>query len=248
MEKPKEALEQALDELHSSLPELLANAVVTSLEGVAPFLPNKKRITQEIETEISTLKIQCQHGFDHIINAIQNENKERSQELKAFLLERFHSLASPPHFTQAVLKVIAGHSWREALKISLETLETLYLGARTIFEEGRFTDAIEAFTFLSWLESKQYDFWLSLGHSHFHAAHHEKAIHAYQAATHTIPDEAWPHVYSALCFEALGNREEAKICLTEGLEKAKKLSDTELIRALKQKFDEYGQDPIIPIS
>jgi len=238
------ALEKAFEEIYSSLPELLCS----DIEKPSPFPTNKKVVARELEEKIFSLRQKCQDGLQHILDQIGHKEPEKAQEISQLLHEKFDSILTHSMFTFVVLKVVSGQSWREAFSISTDLVDTLYESAKTIFEEGLFQEAASCFTFLSWFDSKEYSFWMALGHSHFHSAEHLLAIKAYVIASQTCPEEAWPHLYSALCFEALGNPEEAAISIQEGIEKAKQHGDKKLILDLQQKLKSYKKEPVEPIS
>ncbi len=238
------ALEKAFEEIHNALPELLC----PSFEEVSSFPKNKKVVERELNDKLAELRQKCREGIRHILGQIAQQDPKKAEALSQSIREKFNSILTPSVFTLIVLKVVAGQSWREAFGISTELLNTLYEQAKIIFEEGRFQEAVSCFIFLSWFDGKQYDFWMALGHSHFHNAEHLLAIKAYKVASKTCAEEAWPHLYSALCFEALGNQDEAKISVQEALEKAKQQGDETVIIDLQKKLEAYKQEPVEPIS
>jgi len=238
------ALEKAFDEIHNALPELLC----PSFEEVSSFPKNKKVIERELNDKLAELRQKCREGVRYILAQIAQQEPKKAKEISELLHEKFNSILTPSIFTLVVLKVVAGQSWREAFGMSTEFLNILYEQAKTIFEGGRFQEAAACFTFLSWFDGKQYDFWMALGHSHFHNAEHLLAIKAYKVASKTCAEEAWPHLYSALCFEALGNQDEAKISVQEALEKAKQQGDETVTIDLQKKLEAYKQEPVEPIS
>jgi len=238
------SLKQAFEEIHNSLPELLCSGP----EKPTPFPKNKKAMIHERKEELLALRLRCQEGLQLIIESMTATDQTQATALSQILHEKFASICNPSIFTLVVLGVVAGKSWREAFKIPKESCNALYEEAKKIFEEGKFQEAISCFIFLTWLDGKQYDFWIALGHSYYHSANHCLAVKAYEIASHTNPNEVWPHIYSALCFEALCNQEEAKESILKGLEKAKQHGDEKLSLALQQKIEKYKQEPITPIS
>ncbi len=257
MESPLTALDQAFEELYASLPELLGQAFVkeAGVQEGAPLLhQSQQRIVHELGIEISALRNRCRRGLqlilEHLHTATDVETAAAVHHLEKELSTKFQSVISSPSFTQIVLRVVSGDTWRESLRISREALDLLYSGARAIFENGRFQEAIECFTFLAWLDARQYDVWMALGHAQFHCAYHEGAISSYGIAAHCLPEESWPHIYSATCFEALGDVERATYCMKEGLrlEKSKFSPDQGLASALERKLEQYRQGTVTPIA
>lgn len=257
METPLHALDRAFEELYTSLPEILGHAFVEEMgaEGTFPLLQqSQQRVVHELGIEISTLRKRCQNGLKLILQELHSmdepEVKNALPILEHDLSSKLHGIISSPSFTQIVLRVVSGETWRESLRLPKECIDLLYKGAKAIFENGRFQDATDCFAFLSWFDARQYDFWMALGHCQFHCANHEAAISSYGVASHCLPEESWPHIYSATCFEALGNFEQASRCLKDGLglEKNKAPLDQELLQALERKMDQYRQGFVAPIS
>jgi tetratricopeptide (TPR) repeat protein len=224
-------------------------------KGSFPLLQqSQQRLVHELGIEISTLRQRCRHGLTLILHQLHSMNDSEITnalpKLEQDLSSKFHGIVASRTFTQTILRVVSGETWRESLRFPKDTIDLLYKGARAIFEDGRFQEATDCFTFLSWFDARQYEFWMALGHSQFHCANHEGAISAYGVASHCLPEESWPHIYSATCFEAIGDFEQASRCIKEGLglEKNKFASDQGLIVALERKIDQYRQGSVTPIS
>lgn len=257
MDAPLHALDQAFEELYAALPEILGRAFTEGKQatGTFPLLQNgKKKLAHELGIEISTLRERCRTGLKLILQQLESlkdpEITASLPRLKDDLRKKFDSLLSSPSFTQIVLRVVSGETWREALRLPRDTIDVLYRGARAVFEDGRFQEAINCFAFLAWFDARQYDFWLALGHSQFHCALHDNAISSYGVAAHCLPEESWPHIYSATCYEALGDVDQALRCLRQGLglEKNKSASDRGLVAAIERKMEQYRQGNVTPIS
>jgi tetratricopeptide (TPR) repeat protein len=257
MEAPVRSLNQAFEELYNSLPEILGHAFVEEMEskGSFPLLrQGQQRLAHELGIEISTLRRRCRNGLKLILQQLHSikdpEAIKDLPQLEHDLSTKLHGITSSPSFTQIVLRVVSGETWRESLRLPKNTIDLLYKGAKAIFEDGRFLEATDCFAFLSWFDARQYDFWMALGHSQFHCANHLGAISAYEVASHCLPEDSWPHIYSATCFEALGEFEQASRCLKVGLdlEKNKSASDRGFLLALERKIDQYRQGSVTPIS
>lgn len=246
MENPSLAFDQAFEEIYAALPSLVGEAL--SEESSEPFPKNPPMLALDVDTEIQTLRKKCSEGVTIILKKLQE--KGTMNQLEKELFEAFSSLSDPSVFTLVILRVVSGQSWREAMKVSTNTLERLFQGAKIVFEEGLFEQAELCFTFLAWFDSKKYEFWMALGHSLFHMAAHEKAVRAYKAASTCFPEDTWPHVFMAACFEAMDDNEEAMASLERGLyhERRKEKPDQELIKSLAKKRDESSRGSNVPIS
>lgn len=246
MEDPSLALEKSFEEIYSALPFLIGEAF--SEERSPSLQLNPYVAGHDISVDIQTFRKKCSDGLIIILRKLQEE--DHLQGVEKELLKAFSSLCDPSKFTMVVLKVVSGKSWREAMKIADETLERLYLGAKSIFEEGFFEQAELSFTFLAWFDSKKYESWLALGHTLYHTSSYERAIHSYRAAMFCAPEESWPHVFMASCFAAVDDNEEAVRSIKEGilLEHRKTNPDQKLIDSLEKKRDEYTRGSSVPIS
>ena len=257
MKAPLVALDRAFEELYASLPDLLSHTFLEEQEAQKSIplqTQGRQRLTHELSLEISTLRQRCRNGLKLILEKLHSIHEPDVAPSVAFLEKelstRLYKILSSPSFTQIVLKVVSGQSWREALQFPKDSLELLYKGAKSFFEEGCFTEATDCFSFLSWFDARQYDFWMALGHSQFHCANHSSAISSYGLASHCISDDSWPHTYSASCFEAIGEYDQAVECITQSLdiERHKELLDQGLILALEHKLALYRQGSVTPIS
>jgi tetratricopeptide (TPR) repeat protein len=258
VKEPIQSFDLAFDEICSVLPGILSQAATEEQAANAPFSPlvgpHQSHVLHDIELEIATLRQRCRNGLSLILNELSTHKdpskREQTPRLKEDLSKAFDSVHSSPTFTQIVLNVVSGQTWREALRLSRDTIDLLYVGAKVMFEDGRFTEAMDSFAFLAWFDARQYDFWMALGHTQFHTALYNGAISSYGIALQCLPEESWPEIYSAACFEALGDLEQAARCITTALtrERKKAGSDQGLIRALEEKLEKYRRRPVTPIS
>lgn len=242
METSVQAFEKALRELYDALPEILSNIVYEQEKSSKPPSPlNQQHISHELSHDMLTLKQNCSHGLKNILEQLAShpETAADGKEVDEVLKKHFQSVLTPATFSCVILRVVAGDSWLEALKIDPLILEILYRGARELFEAGNFEKATPSFTFLSWLDARQYDFWMALGHCHFHTDAYTAAVSSYGIASYCLPDESWPYIYSAACFESMGDIEQQNMYLTEGLDRARKKSphDPGLVRTIEQKLE-----------
>ena len=257
MEGPLQSFDIAFNEICGALPGILGRSA-TEEQAVnaplSPLKPNQSQIIHDVELELMTLRKRCRNGLFLILQELHSRQdsstKERTRRLEDDLSKAFDSILSPAIFTQVVLKVVSGQTWREAFRLPRDTIDLLYSGAKTMFEDGRFTEAMDCFAFLAWFDARQYEFWMALGHTQFHTAQYNAAISSYGIALQCLPDESWPEIYSAACFEAIGDLEQAGRCITTALtrEKMKAEPDQGLIKALEEKIDKYRQRSATPIS
>jgi len=229
-----ELFDRAFQEVYHVLPDLLCDPEAIS---------SKEKVLCDFSEELEQLQHKCRQGISIIFSEEEQLGISQDQMIaaKEEWKKVFSSVPLSPIFTKLILKIFGGASWREALSVSKETLDVLYMGAKAVFEAGRFEEAISCFTFLCWFDSKQYDFWLGLAHSQFRHSDYQSAVSSYGVASGCVPEESWPHIYAAASFEALGDLEQASISLRDGIaaEKAKQEPDALLLQSLSHKLDEY---------
>lgn len=252
--EPTEAFERALREIYESLPQFFSQSICLERKAQFPSLlpPNEEKIEYELKENILALQKRCRDGLMFILEELKKEQDPlfHYSDFETKLTKSFRSLLTPIRFTQALLKVVAGSSWREALSIPRDELTWLYKGARNLFDNGFYAEAADAFSFLSWFDAAQPDFWIALGHSCFHTGSYKRAISAYGIASSMVPQEPWPHIHAAICYEAMGEVDQARDCLSEGLilEECREPPDAKLIENVEQKIRELERGSPSPIA
>jgi tetratricopeptide (TPR) repeat protein len=106
-----------------------------------------------------------------------------------------------------------GTSMQEALEINEETLSTMYLAAKYLYEQEQYDEASSAFCLLSLLNPGRLPFWLGLGNSEFFLHRYQEALLAYGFASQVTESDSLPHILSAKCHMALENYPAAKLSL-----------------------------------
>lgn len=253
MEAPLTAFDQALKEVYEALPNILAKEMEEETEMQSPLAHfDRKATAKHFASELLHLRQRCRNGLENILERLKNNpaSSEKGHILEQYLFKTFTSVLTPATFTRVVLRIVSGETWAEALKIPTESIELMYQGGKAIFEDGLYEQAAQCFTFLSWFDSRQYEFWMALGHCQFHSDNYSAAVRSYGVAAHCCPTESLSFLYSASCFEAMGDIEQASIYLKEGLtiERSKTTVDYSLINSIEQKLEEYQRGPVSPIS
>jgi tetratricopeptide (TPR) repeat protein len=148
-------------------------------------------------------------------------------------------LKSEEHFAQLGLCLFQETSWKQQLGISDRCMQSLYQGARTLFEEKEYTQAEKAFFMICSIDPTQPAYWIGLGHSSFQTQNYQQAIRAYSMAGAMDPENIWPHIWAANCFEEEHEFEAAKLALHEALTLALTLAKTsqniDLIHTLEER-------------
>lgn len=107
-----------------------------------------------------------------------------------------------------------GKSMQEALSINEETLNSLYLAAKYIYDQQQYEEASSAFCLLSLLNPGRLTFWLGLGNSEFFLGRYQEALLAYGFASQIDDTAALPHILSAKSHIALENYPAARLSIS----------------------------------
>lgn len=109
----------------------------------------------------------------------------------------------PENHEQYVGQLSQGFCLQEIARISDETLQLLYLAAKSLYEHKRHKEARDAFAFLTLLNPGKFAFWLGLGDSEYMMHRYEQALVAYSFASHTNASDPVCHLYSCRCYEKI---------------------------------------------
>lgn len=172
------------------------------------------RVHQELSQYMLYAKKRCVDGFFSCFEAVKNlaalESEIDLGQLEQNITSAFSRFDTMPQM-QSLLSASQQQNacWKDMLGLTDATLQLLYRGAKQLIDKGHHPEAEAAFFFLTTVDFRQYPFWLGLGHAAFHLGNLNQAINAYEMASTCDPQAYWPHIFSANCFEALNDYEEA---------------------------------------
>lgn len=221
-----------------ALSELLAQDVATSENAVENPKMHAEKIALEMKRDLDLISTSCKDGLTYCLDAVQElarNNPEIDAESVVCDLTKASQIID---LDKAARELLEGKSWKEILEIQNNAIEILYLGAKEIFTQKRYLEATAAFTFLTTLDSKNYTFWIGLGHAAFHNNDFSLAINAYTIASLCNSTSIWPHIYAANVFEAKNDKTQALLALEEAQEliQATQEHNPELIAAIKNRI------------
>lgn len=101
---------------------------------------------------------------------------------------------------------------QQVLSISDETLKKYYSVAFELYQEKKFSDAQDAFTFLTFLNPEYPCFWMGLGSSAQAQQDFEIAIMAYEVLEQLDPEDPPPFANAYQCYTAIGDLQKANEC------------------------------------
>lgn len=123
---------------------------------------------------------------------------------------------------KVMLSVAKGKALFELLDLSLGDITEMYHIAKQIAEEKRYSEAKEAFFFLTTLVATSSQCWLSLGITSAQCGEYEEAVHACQIALQLAPEKAENYLGLAFVQIQMQDFEAAKNSCDSGLLLARK--------------------------
>lgn len=213
-------------------------------ESESSPLSNKeqKRLSykKKIEEKLEKFQKECSEGFQTMIQYMPSLLVGKDRERFASEMEELLQKVDTDKKLEGYLAEIEEEkTWREVLSMSNFFMESLYKAAASLFNEGRYQESVSAFASLAWLDSKQYLYLVALGFSLFHAKRYEEALYAYFAAAPFAPDTTL-FLYLSDCYEKIGKKEKAKMCLEAGLQEEQSLPfpQKERLELFQKKFQQ----------
>ena len=116
----------------------------------------------------------------------------------------------------------AGKTMQEILGFSDETLVRYYEAARNILDEGRFSDAIDSFYFLTVLNPYLAYLWQGLALSYQSNHEYKQALSAYTVVTHLEGKKIFPYMMAVQCCIEMKEFDRAQEILARALQYAKR--------------------------
>ncbi len=129
-----------------------------------------------------------------------------------------------------------GKPLQEIVKISDQTLQTLYKLTRYLFEQQHYEQACSAFYFLSLLNPAYHEFWIGLGNCEYILKRYSEAILAYTFAMQTDPFDPLVNLLVGRCYLGVGNTAAAKASLA--LAETKPVPD----ESFRRQLENFRQD------
>jgi|YelNatPaOPRAMG01_1025707.scaffolds.fasta_scaffold01323_32 type III secretion system low calcium response chaperone LcrH/SycD len=110
-----------------------------------------------------------------------------------------------------VASVLKGETTLQEVKgFSDQQMEAIYSLAFNLYQNGKYKDAIEVFTWLGIMNPFVSKYWMGLGASLQMAKDFSNALNAYAVAAITSkPEDPIPHLHAGECYLGLGNKTEA---------------------------------------
>jgi tetratricopeptide (TPR) repeat protein len=209
-------LDQAIESGLGQLAKSVAEESYSPEDRLQTLDAHAKRVEIEIRQDIQNYKKKCHDGMRYLLEALDELSHKDTEINLDHLREELQAGFSKLNSLQAIEKmgqeVMQGSTWKKVLGLQESTLNTLYKGAKALFEAGKYSEAEAAFMLLTSLDAAQSTFWLALGHTEFYLNSFAEAINAYEAAGSCESASCWPPLYAANCYEAANDFPKALEC------------------------------------
>lgn len=124
-----------------------------------------------------------------------------------------------------------GKTFQEIIGYSNQTMDKFYQIAHGLFQQQEYSQAADAFVFLTTLNPYTHNYWLGLGMSEQLSGSYQGALLAYAMAILTDIENPVAHYHSASCYRAVGDRRSALQSLKMALRCAEESEGFDYIKA-----------------
>ena len=229
-------IQQQVDESVQSIAELIAKNH-SPQSKLLPKAAYQDKVAHEIEAHIHSCRQKIEQGLHNCIIALAEcvDSPMNKEHVLEELVACFQKIHTAKDLSELGLSISHNISWKQHLSISEKCMESLYHGARLLFEKQHFEAAEKAFYALCSLDPTQEVCWFGLGHSSVLQKKYQEAVDCYCMASSLDPKNVWPHVYAANCFIEIKDYKHAKMALKDALklQKENKQADAQLTKTIE---------------
>lgn len=201
-------VEDKISELSARLSEELVDELPNEPNPLVSKQSQKQKAQYEVASDLRYFAERIATGLKEID---QIKDKLAPFEPHVFtpeVLEAIHALCREEKGLQTVaLESLQDKQQKKAIKdilgISAQVVRALYRSGAEIYNEKRYQEAAAAFTVITLMEIPAHDAWIALGNSEYYCQHYQSALIAYAMAAWSDPSNPVSHFYSAHCYEAL---------------------------------------------
>ena len=200
----------------------------------------ENKLQHELEVHIKNMERKMEAGLHACIGSL--DQCHDLPKMKKEVIEELYHCFQPINSAEALhdmgTAVFSEITWKSKLGISQDCMESLYQGAKFLFDQRNFDESEKAFFMLCALDSAGSAYWTGWGHSSFYLHLYKQAIDAYSMASMLHPEDVWPHIWAGNCFEKEKDIGHAQMAFRDALvlEQAKQKPDTKLIHSLERRL------------
>ncbi|MBS0634447.1 MAG: hypothetical protein JSR37_03175 [Verrucomicrobia bacterium] len=149
----------------------------------------QERYENELKQEFASFRKQLKNGASKIVETLRALSVKNPLLFADDVMSAFRGLSKLSLDQAFTEKISQGISLQELANVSDETIDKLYQGAKSLYENASYEDAGDAFLFLSNLNPKKYVFWLGLANARYFLKRYDEAVKAYTNACDTNPSD-----------------------------------------------------------
>jgi len=224
--------------LHDGAEEIVESCSENIYQEQALLSPKmqKEKLVRDIETATKEVQKKIADGLKACLEAVTDESQVK--KIKTEFEKISKKFNSEEAAVELGINLCKNISWKEHFSFPEEYMETLYQGAKLIFEKKDMFYAEKAFFFLTTVDPKSYAFWVALGHTSAELKYYTQAVTAYAMAGALDPENPWPHFWAAEVFLLEKNSDSAKMAFEAALsiEQEKESQDQKLLNMLQEKI------------
>lgn len=181
-----------------------------------------QRYQKEFQENFATIRKELQHGAVVLAASIEELKKEASDYFSDEVLSGIKQIAAlseriAKEEGKFVAQIEGGGTLQEFANVDDTVMDTLYLGAKRLFDLGLYGDAADAFKFLISINPKKYIFWHGLAHSEYQRARYSQAVDAFKIVCEANSKDFASQVAASRCYAALGQSDKALYILEQTL-------------------------------
>lgn len=206
------------DELHDKLEEVIGDAasLLAHLRGEQALEPPKKQegLKREFVKELQPIVQRMQKGMSLILEFLTSPSTHDTFTLSEETTQQLCQIAAVASVLsdnpqEYLLMLARDKSLQDIFGLSNETMEKLYQGAKFLYEQQNYTESSAAFSVLACISPANHTFWMGFANSEYFCHNYESALMAYAMAGQANSHDPLCHFFSARCYEALKQKDQA---------------------------------------
>ncbi|MCE5293536.1 MAG: hypothetical protein LLF94_02845 [Chlamydiales bacterium] len=208
------------DELQDKLEQCMNDAasLLAELRGIPTLVPPTPQVTEGLKREfihgLQPIVQRLQHGMSQILEFLTSSaaldmitvSEDTTQQLCQIAAVASVMADNPQEYLAMLAK---DKSLQEIFGLNDETMEKLYQGAKYLYEQQNYYESAACFSVLCCICPTNHTFWMGFANSEYFCHNYQGALVAYSLAAQTNSHDPLSHFYSARCYEALKQKDQA---------------------------------------
>ena len=208
------------DNLQGKLENCMSDAasLLAELRGIPTLVPPTPQIKDGLKREflhgLQPIVQRLQHGMSQILEFLTSSAAHDPISLTEDTTQQLCQIAAVASVMadnpQEYLAMLArDKTLQEIFGLNDETMEKLYQGAKYLYEQQNYYESAACFSVLCCICPINHTFWMGFANSEYFCHNYHGAIVAYSLAAQTNSHDPLCHFYSARCYEALKQKDQA---------------------------------------